>query len=77
MVQNLERDPAVQRIIESVGPRDPMVIETVRMTYLSSVRSDLRAARNQEEEKPHHERKAAAQFIPYFLRTKYPDRIRE
>lgn len=76
MVRNLERDPTMERIIESVDPRDPIVIETVRMTYLSNVRRDLRAARSQEEEKPHHDRKAAAQFIPYFLRTKYPDRVR-
>lgn len=76
VVKRLENDPTVQRILEAVDPQAPIVVETVKATYLSSVIGDLRTARSHEEVRPHQNRKTDAQFIPYFLRTKYPDRVR-
>lgn len=73
VAERLGNDSLVQRLVQESNCG--IVVHDFKRSYQEGVRAELRAAKTDSGLILHRSRLGDAQFLPFFIRTRYPERI--
>jgi len=74
VVGRLERDPLVQSLLQQHG-NTGIVPDEFKDAFVRGVRADMSNAKTDAAMREQRNRLGISQFIPHYLRTKYPYRL--